>query len=82
MGYCGDVIYKKYIFGHSDDLNAFLTYMWSLFKGPGSKPPKALDIFRAIRTTGKPLVMISCPQCRVSPVESDAVLLHGEAEPS
>lgn len=36
------VIYKKYAFGHSDDQNVFLMYVWSSSRVPGSQLPRPL----------------------------------------
>lgn len=40
---CDIVIYKKYRFGHSDDHNVFLIYIWSLSTVPDSQLPKSLE---------------------------------------
>lgn len=39
---CNIVIYKKYMFGHSDDPNTFLMYIWSLSTVPGPQLSKPL----------------------------------------
>ena len=43
LGKCNIVIYKKYIFGHSDDQNIFLIYIWSLSMVAGLQLPKCLE---------------------------------------
>lgn len=40
---CDLVIYKKYVFGLSDDQNMFLIYIWCLSMVPGSEPPISLE---------------------------------------
>ena len=37
------MIYKKYIFGHSDDQNTFLIHIWPSSMIPNSQLPKPLE---------------------------------------
>ena len=40
---CDLVIYKKYVFGLSDDQNMFLIYIWSSSAVLVSQPPTSLE---------------------------------------
>ena len=55
------MIYKKYVFGHSDDENIFLIYSWCFSRVPDSQLQKPLefpreDVFYYVNeaTLGKP----------------------------